>query len=73
LFVTELNDIQKELQQLARKVAREEIAVKAAEYDRTMEFPWDIVKKIWSLGILNPFVPESCGNANNTFQKFNWW
>jgi acyl-CoA dehydrogenase len=46
---------------MARKVAREEIAPKAAEYDRTMEFPWDIVKKIWNLGILNPFVPESCG------------
>jgi acyl-CoA dehydrogenase len=46
---------------MARKVAREEIAPKAAEYDRTMEFPWDILKKIWHLGILNPFVPESCG------------
>jgi acyl-CoA dehydrogenase len=42
-------------------VAREEIAPKAAEYDKTMAFPWDIIKKIWELGILNPMIPENCG------------
>ncbi|XP_021948361.1 medium-chain specific acyl-CoA dehydrogenase, mitochondrial [Folsomia candida] len=60
-FNFELSDTQKELQQLARKIGREEVLPRAAEFDRTMEFPWEIIKKIWELGILNPMVPEAYG------------
>jgi len=56
-----LSDTQRELQELARRFAREEVAVRAPEFDRSMEFPWPLIKKIWELGILNPMVPESCG------------
>jgi len=56
-----LNDTQRELQEMTRKFAREEVAVKAPEYDRTMEFPWEVIKKMWNLGILNPMVPEKFG------------
>jgi len=56
-----LSDIQQELQSMTRKFAREEILPKAAHYDKTMEYPWEIVKKAWELGILNPHIPEDIG------------
>jgi len=57
----ELNEMQRELQTMVRKFAREEILPKAAHYDKTMEYPWDIVKRAHELGILNPHVPEEIG------------
>lgn len=45
-IISDLTDEQKEIQELARKFSREEIVPKAAEYDRTMEYPWEIVKKV---------------------------
>ncbi|KAF2357250.1 Acyl-CoA oxidase/dehydrogenase central domain [Trinorchestia longiramus] len=57
----EFSDDQKALQELTRKFAREVIMPKVAEHDRTMEFPWDIVKKGWELGLMNGIVPPSCG------------
>ncbi|XP_077986074.1 medium-chain specific acyl-CoA dehydrogenase, mitochondrial-like [Glandiceps talaboti] len=57
----EFTDDQKEYQELARKFAREEIIPKAAEYDRTGEYPWDIIKKVWEIGLMNTHIPASCG------------
>jgi len=57
----QLNETQRDLQQLVRKFTKEEIIPKAAEYDRTMEYPWEIIKKAWGLGILNGLVPEKYG------------
>jgi acyl-CoA dehydrogenase len=56
-----LSDEQREIQQLARKFTRDEIIPKAAEYDRTMEYPWDVVKKAWSVGLTNGHIPKHCG------------
>jgi acyl-CoA dehydrogenase len=58
---TDLSDTQRELQQLARKFTKEEIIPRAAEYDKTMEYPWEILKKAFSIGILNGFIPEKYG------------
>jgi len=60
-FNFELTEMQKELQQLARKFTKEEIIPTAAEYDKTGAYPWDIMKKAWSVGLLNGFVPEKYG------------
>lgn len=57
----DLTDEQKEMQQLARKFAREEILPKAAEHDRTMEYPWEIIKQSWELGLMNPHIPVDVG------------
>lgn len=46
---------------LAKKFTREEIIPKAAELDKTMEYPWDIVKKAHEVGLLNCHVPASIG------------
>jgi len=61
-LLLELTETQRELQQLARKFSREEILPRAAEYDKSMKFPFDIHKKAWELGLLNGFVPEKFGN-----------
>lgn len=62
----DLNDTQREFQELARKFAREEIIPVAAEYDKTGKYPWDIIKKAWSLGLMNGHVPEEFGGMGNS-------
>jgi len=57
----QLNETQKEFQELARKFARDEIIPKAQEHDKTGQFPWEIVKKAHSLGLMNTHIPQSCG------------
>lgn len=52
------------MQELARKFTREEIIPVAAEYDRTGKYPWDIIKKAWSIGLLNKHIPQHCGEFN---------
>ncbi|VVC27516.1 Acyl-CoA dehydrogenase/oxidase, N-terminal,Acyl-CoA dehydrogenase/oxidase, N-terminal and middle domain [Cinara cedri] len=64
-FCLELSDTQKEFRDLARKFAREEIIPVAAEYDKTGEYPWDIIKKAHSIGLLNGHIPEHCGSLCN--------
>lgn len=61
MYILELNDTQRELQDLSRKFTKEEIIPVAAEYDRSGKYPWEIVKKAWSLGLLNKHVPPHCG------------
>jgi alkylation response protein AidB-like acyl-CoA dehydrogenase len=39
-----LNDEQREIRDLVRTIAREQIAPRAAEIDKSAEFPWDIVE-----------------------------
>ncbi|GJQ79027.1 hypothetical protein Trydic_g188 [Trypoxylus dichotomus] len=60
----ELNETQKEFQELARKFAREEIVPVAAEYDKTGKYPWEIIKKAWSLGLMNGHIPAHCGGMD---------
>ncbi|KAM3968645.1 medium-chain acyl-CoA dehydrogenase isoform 2-T2 [Aphomia sociella] len=60
-YCFELSDEQKALQDLARKFTREEIIPVAAQYDKSGEYPWPIVKKAWGLGLMNGHVPEHCG------------
>lgn len=49
------------MQDIARKFAREEIIPVAAHHDKTGEYPWDIVKKAWSVGLLNNHIPTELG------------
>ncbi|GAB0089836.1 Probable medium-chain specific acyl-CoA dehydrogenase, mitochondrial [Sergentomyia squamirostris] len=57
----QLTDVQYEFQQTARKFAREEIIPVAAQHDRTGEYPWDIIRKAHSLGLMNLHVPQDLG------------
>jgi acyl-CoA dehydrogenase len=58
---TALTEEQQSYKEMARKFAREEILPKAAEYDRSGEYPWEIIKKAWGIGLINSSVPTYCG------------
>lgn len=56
-----LSDDQEAYRDLARKFAKEEIIPHARHHDQTMEYPTDIIKKGWELGLLNTHIPEQYG------------
>lgn len=56
-----LSDEQKQLQDLARKFAKEEVIPKAAHHDKTGEYPKEIATKAWGLGIMNTHIPQEYG------------
>ncbi|XP_026758937.1 probable medium-chain specific acyl-CoA dehydrogenase, mitochondrial isoform X1 [Galleria mellonella] len=64
-YCFELSDEQKALQELARKFTREEIIPAAAQYDKSGEYPWPILKKAWELGLMNGHVPVHCGGVGD--------
>ncbi|XP_062597138.1 medium-chain specific acyl-CoA dehydrogenase, mitochondrial-like [Saccostrea cucullata] len=64
LFSHELSDEQKEYQDLARKFSREEIVPNAPHYDKTGEYPWDIIKKAHGLGLINMHIPKEQGGLD---------
>ena len=53
-----------------RALAREEIAPRAAGYDRSGEFPWDNVKAINALGLNAMFIPEAYGGAPLSYAAY---
>ena len=57
------NDSQ-ELIDVAERFAREEMIPKAKYHDETGEYPWDIVKKAHSLGLMNPHIPQEYGGLD---------
>ncbi|MCC6128294.1 MAG: acyl-CoA dehydrogenase family protein [Acidobacteria bacterium] len=56
-----LSEEQQSLQDLARKFAKEEIIPKAAHHDETGEFPREIARKAWELGLMNTHIPAEYG------------
>ncbi|CAD7080767.1 unnamed protein product [Hermetia illucens] len=58
-----LSDEQREMQDVARKFAREEILPRAAHHDKTGEYPWEIIKKAWEVGLLNNHIPAEIGGV----------
>ena len=57
----ELEPEQVELQKLARDFAAREIAPHAAHHDQTGEFPREICRRAWEVGLMNTHVPEAHG------------
>ncbi len=56
-----LSDEQRQLRELAHDFAAHEIYPKSAEHDRTGEFPTEILKKAWEVGLLNTHIPSEYG------------
>lgn len=56
-----LSQEQKEIYQLARKFALNEMIPVAAKYDEESIFPEEIIKKAWELGFVNTCIPEKFG------------
>ncbi len=59
----ELDDDLLILQQTARRFADEEIIPVAAGYDVSSEFPREILRKAWELGLSHTFIPEEHGGV----------
>jgi alkylation response protein AidB-like acyl-CoA dehydrogenase len=51
------------LQRTARRFADDEMIPVAAEHDVTGEFPREIMRKAWELGLTNTFIPEEYGGV----------
>lgn len=58
-----LTDEQKALQELARDFARNEVAPIAPQLDRTGEYPFALLNKAHSLGLLNLTIEEEYGGG----------
>ncbi|KAG9119200.1 hypothetical protein FRC07_005865 [Ceratobasidium sp. 392] len=56
-----LTEEQAGIQDLARKFTRENIVPVAAQYDRSMQYPWPVIKAAHSVGLLNTHIPEEYG------------
>jgi len=57
----DLTEEQAEMQMLARNFTKEQIIPKAAHHDRTGEYPHEIIKKAFDLGLMNPNIPKEYG------------
>ena len=57
----ELSETQKQLQETARKLARRDIQPRAAEIDRSEQYPWDNVKALTKAGFMGMTIPEAYG------------
>jgi acyl-CoA dehydrogenase len=53
-----------------RSLARSEFASRAAQFDRTGEFPWDNIRAINRLGLNAMFVPEQYGGAQMSYGAY---
>lgn len=60
----QLSDDQLEIQEVTRKFTKEEIIPVASYHDRTGEYPWDLIRKAWALGLLNCHVPAEFGGMD---------
>ena len=65
-----LADEERMLVESVRELARERIAPRAAEYDRTGEFPHDNIAAINALGLNAMFVPEAYGGAPLSYAAY---
>ncbi len=56
-----LTEEQQMIRDLARKIAEEKVAPRAAEFDEAEEFPWDLIKILAESGLFGVWVPEEYG------------
>ena len=63
----DLTENQKLIQDMVRQFAKAELEPKAAEFDKTGEFPTENIKKLAELGLMGMVVPEKYGGAGFDF------
>ena len=66
----ELSDEQREIRDLARRFADEEIAPRAAAWDREHSFPRELFGHLGELGLMGVCVPEEHGGAGADFLSY---
>ncbi|MBA3672832.1 MAG: acyl-CoA dehydrogenase family protein, partial [Gemmatimonadaceae bacterium] len=58
MSLTVLTEEQREIQQLARSFAADEVMPHAAGWDRDTEFPVAVARRMGELGFLGMLIPE---------------
>jgi alkylation response protein AidB-like acyl-CoA dehydrogenase len=66
----ELSDDQREIRDLARRFADEEVAPHAAAWDREHRFPKDVLAHLGELGLMGVCVPEAHAGAGADFLSY---
>lgn len=59
----ELSSDQKALRDRVREFTQKEIVPVAAHHDRTGEFPWEVVRKAFELGLFTNYIPKKYGGG----------
>ena len=62
-----LTDEQKDLRELAHNFAEKEIRPVAWELDKEGDWPGDIIKKAWEVGLMNTHIEEAYGGPGLDF------
>lgn len=65
-----LSDEQQMIRDMCHEFAEEEIKPRAEEMDRTAEFPYDLIRKMGTLGMLGLPFPEDYGGAGADFLAY---
>ena len=63
----ELSENQKQLQASAREFAKKEIAPRAAEIDRSEQYPWENVDLLTKQGFMGMTIPEEYGGLGMSY------
>jgi alkylation response protein AidB-like acyl-CoA dehydrogenase len=66
----ELNEEQRLVRDMVRDLAKNEIAPRAAEVDKTEEFPADNIRKMAELGLLGLPYPEEVGGGGGDYLSY---
>ena len=66
----ELSDEQREIRDLARRFADDEIAPQAGAWDREHTFPREVFKHLGELGLMGVCVPEEHGGSGADFLSY---
>ncbi|MGE5271523.1 MAG: acyl-CoA dehydrogenase family protein [Thiohalocapsa sp.] len=61
---------ERQLLESVKALCRDEIAPRAAAYDRSGEFPWENIRAINALGLNAMFVPEEYGGAGFSYAAY---
>lgn len=56
-----LNDVQKEIKDLAYQIAEEKVRPVRAKYDEEGTFPWDVMKALSQADLFGLYIPEEYG------------
>jgi alkylation response protein AidB-like acyl-CoA dehydrogenase len=70
MSASELTDEQREIRALARRFADEEIAPRAAGWDRDHHFPAEVFERLGELGLMGVCVPAEHGGAGADYLSY---
>ena len=70
MSASELTDEQREIRALARRFADEEIAPRAAGWDRDHQFPAEVFERLGELGLMGVCVPAEHGGAGADYLSY---